>query len=289
VYNLAGLTDKSEIEVSTPFGNPSSRIHLGSLDGIRVAFIARHDVGHRLLPTEIPYRANIYALKSLGVKYLLSFGACGSLAEENKPMDVVLVDQFIDRTKGFREHTFFGQGLIGHVSMADPVCGIFSKTIHEAVKESSHPALQSLQIHQGGTYVCIEGPTFSTKAESKMYRLLGGTVIGMTAIPEALLAKEAEISYALVALVTDYDCWHPAHDSVTVDMVMANLHHNSATAQALVQEVIRRVGKEKFYSPFHDSLKYALVTPKDRIGDELKKKTAPHYFQIHFPVNVCLR
>eukprot|EP01112_Ceratiomyxa_fruticulosa_P011180 TRINITY_DN3019_c0_g1_i1.p1 TRINITY_DN3019_c0_g1~~TRINITY_DN3019_c0_g1_i1.p1 ORF type:complete len:322 (-),score=71.88 TRINITY_DN3019_c0_g1_i1:56-961(-) len=275
VYNIAGITNKREITVPTPFGNTSSHVHLGTLDGVKIAFIARHDVGHRLLPSEIPFKANIWALKKLGVKYLISFGACGSLKESVEPMHVALVDQFIDRTKGIRDHTFFGHGLVGHVSMADPVCKKFIDVIETAVKESQDPALKPLVLHKGGTYVCIEGPSFSTKAESNMYRILGGTVIGMTAVPEALLAREAEIAYALIALVTDFDCWHPDHDNVTVEMVMKNLHHNSRTAQSLVSEVIKKVGKEQFYSEAHDALKYAIITPKDRIGDELKKNLAP--------------
>eukprot|EP01113_Clastostelium_recurvatum_P033842 TRINITY_DN4521_c0_g1_i3.p1 TRINITY_DN4521_c0_g1~~TRINITY_DN4521_c0_g1_i3.p1 ORF type:complete len:310 (+),score=84.54 TRINITY_DN4521_c0_g1_i3:26-931(+) len=272
VYNLAGLSNTREIEVSTPFGAPSSHVHLGTLDGVKIAFIARHGVGHRLIPSEVPFRANIYALKSLGVQYLLSFGACGSLQEDLRPLDIVLVDQFLDRTKGIRHHTFFGEGVVAHVPMGEPVCSSFVDAIDSAVKESDSELLKGLRVHRGGTYVCMEGPAFSTKAESNMYRMLGGSVIGMTGIPEALLAREAEIAYAMVALVTDYDCWHPNHADVTVDMVMATLKQNSATAQALVAEVIRRVGKAPFESAAHSALKYAILTPTDRIGDDTKTR-----------------
>jgi len=208
----------------------------------------------------------------VGVKYLLSFSAVGSLNENVKPLDVILIDQYIDRTKGIRDHTFFGQGIVGHVSMADPVCKKFTQAIQSAVKESSEPALKDLKLHAGGAYVCIEGPTFSSKAESKVYRQIGGTVIGMTAVPELLLAREAEIAYATICLVTDFDCWHPDHDAVTVEKVMETLHKNTLTAQALLKEVIKKVGKEQFQSDAHDALKYAILTPLDKISEETKRR-----------------
>jgi len=273
VYKIAGLVITEELDLDTPFGKPSSRVALGTLDGVvRVAFIARHDVGHRLLPSEIPFRANIYALKMVGVKYLLSFSAVGSLEEKVKPLDIILVDQYIDRTKGIREHTFFGKGIVAHVPMGEVVCKKLVSAIRAAVSESQTQELKDLTVHVGGTYVCIEGPSFSSKAESNMYRSFGGTVIGMTAVPEALLAKEAEMAYALIGLVTDYDCWHPAHDDVTVDMVFATLNKNALTAQILLKEVIKKVGSEQFHSTSHDALKHALVTPKDKISEEVKRR-----------------
>jgi len=272
VYKIAGLTITDELDLDTPFGKPSSRVHLGTIDGVRIAFIARHDVGHRLLPSEIPFRANVYALKMVGVKYLISFSAVGSLDEKVKPQDIILVDQYIDRTKGIRAHTFFGQGIVAHVPMGEPVCKKLLQAILSAVKESNEQVLKDLTVHVGGTYVCIEGPSFSSKAESNMYRQIGGTVIGMTAIPEALLCREAEIAYAMVGLVTDYDCWHPAHDDVTVDMVMETLHKNAATAQTLLKEVIKKVGKEQFHSSAHDALKYSILTSPDKITEDTKRR-----------------
>jgi len=272
VYKIAGLQITDELDLDTPFGKPSSRVHLGTIGEVRIAFIARHDVGHRLLPSEIPFRANIYALKMVGVKYLLSFSGVGSLDEKVKPMDLILVDQHIDRTKGIRDHTFFGQGIVAHVAMGEPVCKNLTSSIETAVKESTDPLLKDVTLHIGGTYICIEGPTFSSKAESNMYRQLGGTVIGMTAIPELLLAKEAEIAYAMVGLVTDYDCWHPAHDAVTVDMVMATLHKNAQVAQAVLAAVIKKVGKEQPHSSAHTALKHAIVTPPERITEDTKRR-----------------
>jgi len=271
VYNISELENVRQIEIDTPFGKPSSKITLGNLCGYPVAFIARHDVGHRLSPSEIPFRANIYALKTLGVKYLLSFGACGSLKEEAKPLDIVLPNQFIDRTKS-RANSFFGEGIIAHVSMADPVCEKFNDVLYEVAKSCNLPGAS---IHQGGTYICIEGPSFSTKAESNMYRMFGGTVIGMTGLPEAILAREAEIAYGLIALVTDYDCWHPDHDSVTVEAVMKVLKANSQAAQSLVREVIRKVGQLQFESKAHNALATSILTPIDKVPEATKTKLGP--------------
>jgi len=220
VYKIAGLQITDELEIDTPFGKPSSPVHLGTLDGeVRIAFIARHDVGHRLLPTEIPFRANIYALKMVGVKYLLSFSACGSLDEKVKPGDIILLDQYIDRTKGIRENTFFGNGIVAHVPMGEPVCKKMIKCIETAVHESEEPSLKGITLHIGGTYVCMEGPAFSTKAESNVYRSWGMDIIGMTNLQEAKLAREAEICYATLALVTDYDCWRDKRNSRKLEII----------------------------------------------------------------------
>ncbi len=225
LYDMAEVTDRETHVVSTPFGDPSGPFVLGTLRGRRVAFLARHGAGHRLLPSELNFRANIFGMKMLGVEYILSASAVGSLKEEYKPLDIVVPDQFIDRTKG-RVSTFFGRGLAAHVGFAHPFCKKLS-----AVAAGSGRRVGAT-VHEGGTYVCMEGPQFSTLAESKLYRSWGADVIGMTNLQEAKLAREAEICYTTIALVTDYDCWHPDHDSVTVEMVIAVLMQNAVTAQA---------------------------------------------------------
>jgi len=270
IYTLDSLTDVKTYDIDTPFGKPSCPVRVGSIEGVKVAFISRHDIGHRLTPTEIPYRANIYALKILGVKYLLTYGACGSLQEEYKPTDVVIVDQFIDRTFK-RENTFFGNGIVAHVEFGDPTCPKLAELVKNSIESLK---LDNVVVHSAGTYVCMEGPAFSTRAESNMYRQFGASVIGMTALTEAKLAREAEISYALVALVTDYDCWHHS-GNVTVDMVMSVLKTNADHSQAITKEVIKRLSKNKFESPTHSALKYSLVTQPSFIGTELRKKLAP--------------
>ena len=221
LYDMADVTDRTEVTLSTPFGDPSGPYLLGTLRGKRVAFLARHGAGHRLLPSELNFRANIFGMKMLGVEYILSASAVGSLKEEYKPLDIVIPDQFIDRTKG-RISTFFGRGLAAHVGFAHPFCRILS-----ARRERQRTGLRARWCTPAGTYVCMEGPQFSTLAESKLYRSWGADIIGMTNLQEAKLAREAEICYATIALVTDYDCWHPDHDSVTVDMVIANLMQNA--------------------------------------------------------------
>jgi len=220
---------------------------------------------HRLLPSEIPFRANVYALKTLGVKYLLSFGTCGSLKEEVKPLDVILVDQFIDRTFG-RPTTFFGNGIIAHVPFGDPVCPIFRELVFKCLPKAVTP---DIAIHNGGTYVCIEGPAFSTKAESRLYRQWDCAVIGMTAITEAKLAREAEIAYVCVGLVTDYDCWHPEHDQVTTELVVRNLKKNGDTAQKIVIEVVKAVGEQRFESSAHTALQGSILTHKEHLDPAL--------------------
>jgi len=270
VYGVEGLTDKTELKIDTPFGAPSCSIVVGRLEGVLVAFLARHDIGHRLIPTEIPFRANIWALKLLGVKYLLTFGACGSLKQEVAPQHVVLVDQFIDRTKA-RPDSFFGNGVIAHVALADPVCPVLTKLVKDAIEDLEKKPV----IHLGGTYVCIEGPSFSTRAESNLYRSWGCSVIGMTAVPEFKLAREAEMSYAHVSLVTDYDCWHPDHDSVTVDLVMENLKANGDVAQRIVRQVVKKLSKNKFEASAHSSLKHAILSHLEHISAENRNRLGP--------------
>jgi 5'-methylthioadenosine phosphorylase len=260
LYQMEALTDIEEVRIETPFGDPSDAIILGTLDGIRVAFLARHGRGHTLMPSELPFRANIYAMKSLGVEYLISASAVGSLKEAAKPLDMVVPDQFIDRTRT-RISTFFGGGLVAHIAFGDPVCPQLAQIVADAVESLE---LTDVTLHRGGTYVCMEGPAFSTKAESNLYRSWGATVIGMTNLPEAKLAREAEMAYATLALVTDYDCWHPDHDSVTVEMVIGNLQKNAANAQRVIREVVNRIAAHPPESEAHSALKYAIITPLDK-------------------------
>jgi 5'-methylthioadenosine phosphorylase len=235
LYQMEGLTDIDEVNVQTPFGAPSDAITLGRLDDTPVAFLPRHGRGHRLNPTEVPVRANIYALKSLGVEWIISVSAVGSLRERLAPLDLVVPDQIFDRTKS-RVNTFFEEGIVAHVSFADPYCPHLSGVLWDAAS-----GIEGVTSHRGGTYVCIEGPVFSTKAESRVYREWGCDIIGMTALPEAKLAREAELCYATVACVTDYDVWHESEEPVTVDMVVANLAHNIANAKRIVRTVASRL------------------------------------------------
>jgi 5'-methylthioadenosine phosphorylase len=268
LYKMDALKDVEEVKIDTPFGSPSDAAIVGTLDGTPVAFLARHGRNHTFLPSEVPYRANIYAMKSLGVEYLISASAVGSLKEEAKPLDMVVPDQFIDRTKN-RISTFFGEGIVGHITFGDPVCGELAKVLASAIESLNLP---DVTLHRGGTYVCMEGPAFSTKAESNLYRSWDATVIGMTNLPEAKLAREAEIAYATLALVTDYDCWHEDHDSVTVEMVVANLHKNAANAQKVIQETVRRLTENPPVSDSHSALKYAILTPMDKVPAATKEK-----------------
>jgi 5'-methylthioadenosine phosphorylase len=268
LYQMSALTNVREVSLTTPFGDPSDNLIVGDLSGTQVAFLARHGRHHHLTPSEVPYRANIYAMKQIGVEYLISASAVGSLQAEVKPLDLVLPDQFIDRTKS-RASTFFGEGIVGHIAFGHPVCHKLSSILAESIESLN---LSDITLHQGGTYVCMEGPAFSTKAESNMYRLLGGTIVGMTNLPEAKLAREAEIAYATLALATDYDCWHPDHDHVTVDLIIANLHKNADNAQRVIQETVRRLGTNLFVSEAHSALKYAIITPMDRVPDLTKQK-----------------
>ncbi len=268
LYKMPALKDVEEVQVDTPFGSPSDAVILGTLDGTRVAFLARHGRNHTLLPSELPFRANIYAMKQLGVEYLLSASAVGSLKEAAKPLDMVVPDQFIDRTKN-RVSTFFGEGIVAHIAFADPVCKHLAGVLADAVASLDLP---NVTLHRGGTYICMEGPAFSTKAESHLYRSWDATVIGMTNLPEAKLAKEAEIAYATLALVTDYDCWHPDHDSVTVEMVVANLQRNAVNAQKVIQETVKRLSENPPPSEAHSALKYAILTQLDKVPESTKEK-----------------
>lgn len=268
LYQMSALTNVREVSVETPFGKPSDNLIVGDLSGTQVAFLARHGRNHHLTPSEVPYRANIYAMKQIGVDYLISASAVGSLQAEVKPLDLVLPDQFIDRTKS-RASTFFGEGIVGHIAFGDPICHQLSGVLAESIESLDLP---DLTLHKSGTYICMEGPAFSTKAESNMYRMLGGTIIGMTNLPEAKLAREAEIAYATLALATDYDCWHPDHDHVTVELVIANLHKNAENAQRVIQETVRRLGVNLFVSDAHSALKYAIITPMDKVPASTKQK-----------------
>jgi 5'-methylthioadenosine phosphorylase len=238
LYEIEGLTDIQEWRADTPFGEPSDAIMIGSLEGERIAFLPRHGRGHRILPTEIPVRANIYALKSLGVQEIISISAVGSLREGIRPLDLVIPDQLVDRTRS-RVNTFFGDGIAAHVSFADPFCPSLSGILYAAAQEAGATA------HNGGTYLVMEGPLFSTKAESALYRSWGASVIGMTALPEAKLAREAEICYATIACVTDYDCWHESHEDVAIDMVIYNLQRNADMAKKIVRLAASRIPENR--------------------------------------------
>ena len=268
LYKMEALKDIKEVEIETPFGRPSDALILGTLDGTRIAFLARHGRGHRLLPSELPFRANIYAMKTLGVEYLISASAVGSLQEAAKPVDMVLPDQFIDRTKN-RISTFFGDGVVAHIAFGDPICKNLSQVIGDAIASLD---LSGVTLHRGGTYVCMEGPAFSTKAESNLYRSWGATVIGMTNLPEAKLAREAEMAYATLAMVTDYDCWHPDHDSVTGEMVIGNLMKNAENAQRVIREVVNRLSKNPPTSEAHSALKFAILTELSQAPVETMQK-----------------
>jgi 5'-methylthioadenosine phosphorylase len=267
LYGMAELTDREERHVSTPFGDPSSAYVLGTLRGKRVAFLARHGVGHRIMPSELNFRANIYGFKALGVEYILSASAVGSLKDEYKPLDLVIPDQFVDRTRG-RVSTFFGHGLVAHVGFAHPFCSILSDVAFRAAQAAS------ATVHKGGTYVCMEGPQFSTLAESQLYRSWGMDIIGMTNLQEAKLAREAEICYTTIALVTDYDCWHPDHDQVTVEMIIANLTQNAKMAQAVIADAVGRLPFERTCE-CATALKHAIITRRDAVPAETLRILAP--------------
>jgi len=267
LYDMADVTEREEVNVTTPFGEPSAPYLLGTLRGKRVAFLARHGGGHRVSPSELNFRANIFGMKLLGVEYILSASAVGSLKEEYRPADIVIPDQFFDRTKG-RPSSFFGRGLVGHVGFAHPFCRILSGIAYDSGSRAG------ATVHKGGTYVCMEGPQFSTLAESKLYRAWGMDIIGMTNLQEAKLAREAEICYSTIALVTDYDCWHPDHDSVTVEMVMSTLAKNAATAQQIIAGAVERLPYERSCE-CASALKYALVTRPEMVPEQVKKDLAP--------------
>ena len=257
LYQMDGLTQIEEVEVETPFGKPSDAYRIGTLEGKRVAFLARHNRYHTISPSELNFRANIYGFKKLGVDWILSASAVGSLKEELRPLDIVLPDQFYDRTKA-RVSTFFGDGIVAHVSFAHPVCSQLGDTIQHAARDAGVP------IKRGGTYVCMEGPQFSTVAESNTYRSHGGDLIGMTNLQEAKLAREAEICYSTMALVTDYDCWHPQHDAVTVSEVIENLKKNSENAQKIIRSTVKRLPIDRSCKCGH-ALQHAIMTDMKRV------------------------
>ena len=263
LYDMAELTGREEQIISTPFGDPSGPYVIGTLGGKRVAFLARHGLGHRILPSELNFRANIYGFKVLGVERILSASAVGSLKEEYKPLDILIPDQFFDRTRG-RISTFFGRGLVAHIAFAHPLCGELSKIAADSAEAVG------ATVHRRGTYVNMEGPQFSTLAESKLYRAWGMDVIGMTNLQEAKLAREAEICYATLALVTDYDCWHPDHDSVTVEMIIANLMQNARTAQQAIATAVGRVPAARTCA-CKDALATAIITRPEVVPAQTKK------------------
>ncbi len=279
LYKIKEMTTVRILELDTPFGKPSSPIIIGELHGERVAFIARHDVNHRLTPTEVPYAANIYAMKMLGVKYLLGVGAVGSLQGEVAPQHLVVVDQFLDRTKGVRRDTFFGNGVVAHAGFGNPVCPTLSQLLYESVEELMSEKVfenhEEVKVHMGGTYVCMEGPCFSTRAESEFYRMVGGKVIGMTCLQEAKLAREAEIAYGCIATVTDYDAWNVEHGHVTVEMVLKVLHQNGTNAQAIVSRLIKKLRGNKYTNDdVHSAMKFAVMTPYDSMSQENRTRLA---------------
>jgi 5'-methylthioadenosine phosphorylase len=268
LYKMDALKDVQEVKLTTPFGDPSDALIIGELEGATVAFLARHGRNHHLLPTELPFRANIHAMKQLGVEYIISASAVGSLKEAAKPLDMVIPDQFIDRTKN-RVSTFFGEGLVAHIAFGDPICPNLADILADAVDSLNLP---EVNLHRGGTYVCMEGPAFSTKAESNLYRSWDATIIGMTNLTEAKLAREAEIAYATLALVTDYDCWHLDHDSVTVEMIIDNLQKNAINAQLVIKATVNKLNANPPESIAHSALKYAILTPPDKIPAATKAK-----------------
>lgn len=267
LYEMDGFTAVEEVAIETPFGPPSDRLMVGRLEGRRVAFLPRHGRGHRILPGELNFQANLYALKTLGVERILSVSAVGSLKEKYAPLHMVIPDQFVDRTK--RSSTFFGRGLVAHVAFAHPFCPGLSAVMEDAC------AAAGATHHRGGTYLCIEGPQFSTRAESELYRAWGMDVIGMTNVHEARLAREAEICYVTLAMVTDYDCWHPDHESVTADQIIQNLVRNAVTAKSVLRAALQRVPRDTRRCECATALRSALVTAPELVPDQVKRDLAP--------------
>jgi len=263
LYQIDGLSDLKETRVKTPFGEPSDLIITGTLQGVPIAFLPRHGKGHSISPSELPVRANIYALKSLGVERIISISAVGSLKEELHPLDLVIPDQLIDRTRG-RASTFFGRGVVAHIGFAEPFCPHLSRTLYQTAKKLK------TTVHHGGTYVVMEGPAFSTKAESHLYRSWGASIVGMTALPEAKLAREAEICYATLAFVTDYDCWHESEEPVSVEMVVANLQRNAETAKNILKKAIVAISGERDRQ-CATALKDAIITSRDHIPAQVRE------------------
>lgn len=264
LYKIEGIKNVKKVAVKTPFGEPSDDFIVGRLEGREVVFLPRHGVGHRISPSEINYRANVFGMKKLGVERIISVTACGSLKEELMPLDFVVVDQFVDRTNHAREMSFFGGGIVAHIVFAQPICEELSSVVYEAGKSLK------LNMHKGGTYLNMEGPAFSTLSESKLYRSWGMDVIGMTNMAEAKLVREAEICYATLACVTDYDCWHPQHESVTVEMVIQNLMKNVENSKKLISAVVKNLKAERSCS-CKDALKYAIITDRKLIPQKIKR------------------
>lgn len=271
LYQMASLEDLREHVIETPYGAPSDVLISGRVDGVPVVFLARHGRKHHLIPTEVPYRANIYALRRMGVRYLLSFSAVGSLQEDIAPLDLVVPDQFIDLTR-HRPGTFFGAGAVAHVSMAQPVCPVVSEALVKAVEKMS--ITDPVRLHRGGTYVCIEGPQFSSLAESNWFRSMGASVIGMTNMPEAKLAREAQIAYATLAMVTDYDCWHAREAHVTASLALENLIKNAGRAQQIATDAIRHLARHRPVSEAHTALAAGLVTHRDAMPESTREVLA---------------
>ena len=268
LYEMGGVTDAHEVAVETPFGQPSDVLVLGTLEGRKVAFLPRHGRGHRISPSEINFRANVYALKSIGVERILSVSAVGSLKEKYAPLHMVIPDQFVDRTFA-RPSTFFGRGLVAHVAFAHPFCADLGRVLGTAARAAG------ATVHEGGTYICIEGPQFSTRAESELYRSWGMDIIGMTNLQEARLAREAEICYSTLAMVTDYDCWHPDHDAVTVDQIIQNLVTNAAAARNVLRETVKNVPSGPRRCECASALSRALITAPETVPPQVKLDLAP--------------
>ncbi len=268
LYEMEDLTKIETVRLATPFGDPSDEFITGELNGVRMVFLPRHGKGHRLLPSEVNYRANIYGMKQLGVQRIISVSAVGSLKEAIAPGHMVIPDQFYDRTKGIRQDTFFGDGVVAHVGFADPVCSCLSDTLYGAAQAAG------ATVHKGGTYICMEGPAFSTRAESFSYLGLGASVIGMTNLTEAKLAREAEICYGIIALSTDYDCWHDSHDDVTVEAIIKIIHQNVTMAKDIIRHAVAKVAPERS-CPCASAMQYAVITNPAVIPAATKERLAP--------------
>ncbi len=269
LYEIEGLTNLQEVTVGTPFGAPSDTYMTGSLGDAELVFLPRHGRGHRLLPSEVNYRANIYGMKTLGVERIISVSAVGSMKEEIVPGQIVIPDQFFDRTQGKRASTFFGDGVVGHVQFADPVCADLSAVLVKSARDVG------ATVHAGGTYLCIEGPNFSTRAESRIYRSWGVDIIGMTNLPEARLAREAEMCYGTVALATDYDCWHEGHDDVSVEAVIAIIQQNVVTAKKIITTVVQNLTQQPKNCHCDEALKFAIMTDKSFIPSATQEALKP--------------
>lgn len=271
LYDIEGLTNVEEVNLATPFGAPSDTYVTGWLGKVKLVFLPRHGRGHRILPSEVNYRANIYGMKKLGVEQIISVSAVGSMKEDIVPGHIVVPDQFFDRTQGKRASTFFGQGIVAHVQFADPVCPVLSQRLVQAATKAG------AKVHQGGTYLCIEGPNFSTRAESNIYRQWGVDIIGMTNLPEARLAREAEICYATLALATDYDCWHAGHEDVSVEAVIAIIQQNVSTAREIIKEVVTQIDAAGTSDDClcGEALKYAIMTAEDLIPQQTRSDLEP--------------